>query len=223
MISKIRHYTLPDQRKSIYHAIFGSHLTYGCQIWGQSFIESYVKKIQTLQNNAMRLISFAQDIRDHVSPIYANYNLLKIKDLIELKNVLFVHDYLNNNLPDSFDGFFSVMENHDHCNEVNQAHAREIRPPARYNEYDLTETDIRPQIHADHYKFRNVNIKGTLMVPNYNTKRYGRSSLKRSSVLSWNFFIKIFPDTDFTSLPREKLKKIITNHFIENYRNSVRE
>ena len=91
MISKIRHYTLPDQTKSIYHAIFGSHMTYGCQIWGQSFNETYINKIQVLQNNAMRLISFATDFRDHVSPIYGVYNLLKIKDLIDLKNILFVH------------------------------------------------------------------------------------------------------------------------------------
>ena len=82
MLAKIRHYTSTDQTKSIYHAIFGSHMTYGCQIWGQSFTDTYMNKIQVLQNNSMILISFADNFRDHVSPIYQNYNLLKIKDLI---------------------------------------------------------------------------------------------------------------------------------------------
>ena len=36
MLAKIRYFTSPQQTKSIYHAIFGSHMTYGCQIWGQS-------------------------------------------------------------------------------------------------------------------------------------------------------------------------------------------
>ena len=88
-------------------------MTYGCQVWGQPFTATLINKIQTLQNNAMRPISFAQDYRDHVSPIYANYNLLKIKDLIVLKNMLFVHDFLNNKLPASFDGYFSISETHE--------------------------------------------------------------------------------------------------------------
>ena len=32
MLLKIRHYTSASQTKSIYHAVFASHMTYGCQI-----------------------------------------------------------------------------------------------------------------------------------------------------------------------------------------------
>ena len=125
MIAKIRHYTLPDQTKSIYHAIFGSHMTYGCQIWGQTFIESYFNKI--FKKNAMRLLSCAQYFRDHVSPIYTNFNLLKIKDLIDLKYILFIHDYLNNKLSSSFERYISIREkNKDNC-EVTQATSRIVR------------------------------------------------------------------------------------------------
>ena len=42
MLSKIRHYTSAEQMKSIYHAIFSSHMTYGCQIWGQSFNNTHI-------------------------------------------------------------------------------------------------------------------------------------------------------------------------------------
>jgi hypothetical protein len=223
MLSKIRHYTSPDQINSIYYAIFGSHLTYGCQIWGQSPTSTYIKKIQTLQNNALRIISFAQDFRDHVSPIYADYKLLKIKDLIDLKNILFIHDYLNGKLPACFNGYFTLNEDHADNQETNEAIVRDVRPPNWYNQYELTEPDMRPQIHADHYRFRNMNIEGELLVPNYKSKKYGRNSLKSSSVLQWNFFKQIFPDKDFVSLSRQKVKHIVSAHFIDNYKNAVDE
>ncbi len=167
----------------------------------------------------MRIISFAHDFRDHVSPIYTNYNLLKIKDLIDLKNVILVHDYLNKKLPDSFDGYFSIHDNHEYDPEINQACSRIIRAPACYNQYELT--DMRPQVHTDHYRFRNISVKGQLTVPNFNTKKYGRNSVKGNSIMTWNFFKKIFPDKDFTSLSRGNLKKIISDYFINKYRNNV--
>ena len=37
MLSKIRHYTSAEHMKSIYHAIFASHMTYGCQILVQHY------------------------------------------------------------------------------------------------------------------------------------------------------------------------------------------
>ena len=164
MLAKIRHYTSTDQTKTIYHAIFGSHMTYGCQIWGQSFTDTYMNKIQVLQNNALRLISFADSFRDHVSPIYQNYNLLKIKDLISLKNMLLIHDYFKNKLPNSFNGYFTIKVNA----EPNEGSLRNIIPPARYNEYELTEPDMRPQIHSDAYRYRNINLQGELDVPDFN-------------------------------------------------------
>ena len=97
MLSKIRYYTTSDQLLSIYHSIFASHMTYGCQVWGHSPTNTYIDKIQVLQNNALRLISFAPDYKDHTTPIFKKLNLLKIKDLITLKNVLLIHDFFNKN------------------------------------------------------------------------------------------------------------------------------
>ena len=36
MLSKIQNYISHEELKSVYYAIFSSHMTYGCQIWGQS-------------------------------------------------------------------------------------------------------------------------------------------------------------------------------------------
>ena len=89
---------------SIYYSIFLSHLLYGCQAWGQHANPNF-KKIETLQNNALRLITFSE-FNAHVSPLYKSLKILKLKDQITLQNCLLVFDQLNKNIPSNFTIFF---------------------------------------------------------------------------------------------------------------------
>ena len=59
MLSKI-HYFVNEMTtlRSIYFAIFNSHLSYACTAWGQSIIPSH--RICILQRNALRIICFAK-------------------------------------------------------------------------------------------------------------------------------------------------------------------
>ena len=109
MIAKSRHFLHenPFQLLTIYHSIFASLMVYGCQVWGQTD-SKYFKKIQTLQNNALRLITFQESFYDHVTHIYKDLKLLKLRDQVTLNNLLFVHDYFNNKLPESFSGYFTL-------------------------------------------------------------------------------------------------------------------
>ena len=68
MLAKARHHLKNDLNSllSLYYSIFSSHMVYGCQVFGQTE-NKFVKKIQVLQNNALRLITFADSFRDHVS------------------------------------------------------------------------------------------------------------------------------------------------------------
>ena len=118
MISKIRHYLKqnPPQLLSIYNSIFSSHMVYGCQTWGLTE-SKYIKKIQTLQNRALRLITFA-DLPSsgyhHMAPLYKYLKLLKFRDLVSMKNFLFVHDYYNK-LPESFSSYIILSKDmHTH-------------------------------------------------------------------------------------------------------------
>ena len=58
MLSKIRHYVDEKTIRNIYFGIFSSVMTYGSQIWGQ-FPNSHVKRIEKLQNKALRVINYA--------------------------------------------------------------------------------------------------------------------------------------------------------------------
>ena len=81
MLSKIRHYVPKQELQSIYHAIFSSHMSYGCQIWGQGDKEN-LDKIVKLQNRALRTINF-QGPRTETLPLYASNEILKLEDLIQ--------------------------------------------------------------------------------------------------------------------------------------------
>ena len=109
MLCKARHYVPKEELKSIYYAIFSSHMIYGCQVWGQS-INIHTELIFKLQNRAMRIINFA-DYRANSDPIYKNNNILKLEHLIALQNCLFVHDYLKNKLPSCFVNYFHTIKN----------------------------------------------------------------------------------------------------------------
>ena len=69
MLSRIR-YVPREELKSIYCAIFSSHMTYRCQIWGQN-CSAHLIKISKLQNRALRIINF-EDFNDNPSTLYKN-------------------------------------------------------------------------------------------------------------------------------------------------------
>ena len=58
MLAKVRHYIPLSQLLDIYHAVFSSHLMYGCQVWTQKLL-SVKNRISTLQKNAIRIITFS--------------------------------------------------------------------------------------------------------------------------------------------------------------------
>ena len=80
MLCKLRHYVNIATSKSIYYAIFHSHLSYVCTAWGQNLNPKH--HINLLQKKAMQIISFAHDA--HTLPIFARLNIIKFSDLISL-------------------------------------------------------------------------------------------------------------------------------------------
>ena len=110
MIAKARHHLRdsPEHNRTLYHSIFSSHMIYGCLSWF-TVENQYTKKIKILQNNALRLITFAESFRDHITPTYKDLKILKIEDHVTMEHLLLVHDYLNGKLPSSFNGYFTLI------------------------------------------------------------------------------------------------------------------
>ena len=107
MIAISRHYIPLENLKQVYYGQFHTHLQYCCQVWGQN--EGKLKKTITLQNKALRLMTFS-DKDAHSSPLYKKLNILKLVDIVTTNNICFVHQTLNENSPQSFENFFEEVE-----------------------------------------------------------------------------------------------------------------
>ena len=93
LLFKIRKYVSPKTLRSIYFAVFNSHLSYCCLVWAQNV--SSIKQILILQKKAVRIINI-QPKNSHTSPLFKQNFILKFQDKICLENVLFVSKSLNN-------------------------------------------------------------------------------------------------------------------------------
>ena len=80
---------------SIYYALFSSHLTYGCQIWGQGETKT------PLNYSHFRKITFTSVYTD-TNLLYKNINILKLSDYIKLQNCIFLYKFSNELLPSNF-------------------------------------------------------------------------------------------------------------------------
>ena len=57
LLSKIRYFVKFPLLRTIYYALFDTHLRYGCQIWGQNQ-SKIVEAIKTTQNKALWILNF---------------------------------------------------------------------------------------------------------------------------------------------------------------------
>ena len=114
LIAISRHYLPKILLMQVYYGQFYSHLTYGCQIWGQN--ENSISKTISLQNKAICLMSFS---KTNISSLYKDLKLLKLKDIIIFNNILFTHATLNSNTPNIFINFFTLNEIKHTYNTIN--------------------------------------------------------------------------------------------------------
>ena len=96
LLSKIRHYVPKRELYSLYHSLFSSHLSYGLQIWGQQLNSQ--AEIAKIQKRTLRIINF-QDFRAASSPLFKSNAILKVNDIVKMKNITFIYDYVNKRLP----------------------------------------------------------------------------------------------------------------------------
>ena len=92
-LSKLRHYMPLKSLVNVYHSLFASHMRYACQLWGLCD-NSVTHRILTLQKAALRLITFSEP-RSPSAPIFAELEILKFFDLVEVLNILLVHQHFS--------------------------------------------------------------------------------------------------------------------------------
>ena len=107
ILSKIRHYLLPNLLKMLYFSLIYPFLIYGVTVWGNTY-PSTIKPICILQKRAIRLITFSH-YTEHTGPIFKELTLLKFTDIVFLQTALFMYELYNNSLPSVFDDKFQLV------------------------------------------------------------------------------------------------------------------
>ena len=192
ILAKARHFVTLNELKNIYHAIFSSHLMYGCQIWTQKLI-SVTDKISILQKNAIRILTFS-DFKAHSEPLFKQLNILKFKDNIVLQNCMFVYDYLKGNLPNSFDDAFNRV---DECHSIG----------TRSAEKGLL---LIPRYNGTWYGLKSI-YKNCINSWNLLTREINKLEKAKSKKIDMD-------DIDLCKMfSRNKLKTTITKHLLSSY------
>jgi hypothetical protein len=105
MLSIIRHYVDKTTLRSLYFAIFQSHLNYCCQVWGQ-IGNCNINKLLSAQRQSIRIINF-QLYNSETSNFFKELKIPTLSALVRFANLLFVFNSLNKNLPSSITTFFT--------------------------------------------------------------------------------------------------------------------
>ena len=112
ILSKLRHVLDIKTLRSVYYAIFESHLCYASLVWAQSNIS--VKRLHLLQKKSLRLMFF-QSRNSHTGPLFKTSKILKSFDKTALENCIFIIKSLKGLLPSIFNNWFKFsFETHSH-------------------------------------------------------------------------------------------------------------
>ena len=161
-LSKCRHYIPQPLLLQLYYGQFYSHLLYGCQLWGQELNENSQTFI--LQKKVIRKITFS-DLTDHTSPLFKELNVLKLMDIINMSNFLFVHNALNKKLPKVFEDYFKQIE-------IQTEYSTRNEPKSSYS-----------------------IPNGSVELPNIKNKTTGKNNIQYQSSIIWNELLKTLTST----------------------------
>ena len=89
---------------TLYKSLFVPHINYGSLLWGHAG-----GALDKIQKKAVRTITYSNYIA-HSGPLLKELNLLKVKDLFELKILKFLFKLYHNNLPPYFNSYRSHLE-----------------------------------------------------------------------------------------------------------------
>ena len=113
ILCKLRHFVPKKTLISVYYSIFYSHMLYGCPIWSLTSLNN-LNSITVLQKRCIRIMNFAP-FNSHSNDLFAENNILKFNDIIQIEQLKLVYDFKNKNLPDELLTLFNLNSDiHSH-------------------------------------------------------------------------------------------------------------
>jgi len=98
ILSKLRHFVPQSILKTLYYAIFHSHLSYAVIVWGQSTTQN--SRIGKLQKRCMRILTFS-NFDAESAPLFINLGIPTLPHTVTKFNIQLVHQTLTNLSPEA--------------------------------------------------------------------------------------------------------------------------
>jgi hypothetical protein len=105
-LNRIKNFIDKHSLKMLYYAMVHSHLSYCINVYGSANTTN-LQRLRVKQKEAIRVINNA-GYRDHTAPLFKENGILPIDEMIKLSNLLFMHRFINRNLPLSFHDLWSL-------------------------------------------------------------------------------------------------------------------
>ena len=116
LFHKRRSFLPNDCCKNLYFAFVHSTISYGIEIYGNTF-QTYLLIIEKTVNKILRILQCKRRRETHVIDLYKTYNTLPVSSLFKLHVLKFVHTFYHNKskLPIVFHSYFKSNDSiHDH-------------------------------------------------------------------------------------------------------------
>ena len=108
IIAKLRHFLTLSQLRQLYYSIIYPYISYAILAWGSAY-KTHIKKIQTKQNHAIRLIFFARtigEVTESALPLLNLLDVLTVNNVYRLHILKFTHLWHKGLLPVLFQNYF---------------------------------------------------------------------------------------------------------------------
>ncbi len=118
-MNRIKNFVNPASMKMLYFAMVQSHLVYCINIYGCAN-KTTLNRLFLKQKEAIRIMSNV-GYRDHTSPLFVNHKILPLEKLIKMSNLKFMHCFVNNRLPFSFNEMWITNRNRNPALQLRNA------------------------------------------------------------------------------------------------------
>ena len=126
ILSKLKNFVNPNILRSIYFAIFESHLNYSSIVWGQNVDSS--NRLFLLQKKAIRTINFSHRL-SHTSPLFSDSKVIKFYDKVSIENCIFINKSFSHHLPSLFQDWF-LLSSSTHNHQLRSSNIGIIKVPS---------------------------------------------------------------------------------------------
>ena len=134
IIAKLRHFLTLPQMRQIYYSIIYPYISYAILAWGSAY-KSHIKKIQTKQKHAIRLIFFTCTLgksTESALPLLNLLDVLTVNNIYRLHILKFTHLWHKGLLPVPFQSYFQYASIHGY-NTRNASKQNLYKPKERTN------------------------------------------------------------------------------------------